>query len=122
MATDKKQGSTKPTSALPPGTSAPDFKLHTTPDQVIELSEFRGSPVVLVFYPADWSPVCGDELVIFNEVLPELKHYKANGLAISVNNVWSHIAYAQANHLHFPLLADFEPKGAVAKTYGAYES
>jgi peroxiredoxin len=110
------------TELLQPNTVAPDFCLPATPDQKISLHEFRGSPAVLVFYPADWSPVCGDELVIFNEVLPELKHYKANVLGISVDNVWSHIAYAQANHIHFPLLSDFEPKGAVSKSYGAYES
>lgn len=107
---------------LKPNIEAPDFCLPATPDQKISLHEFRGSPVVLVFYPADWSPVCGDELVIFNEVLPELKRHKANVLGISVDNVWSHIAYTQAKHLHFPLLSDFEPKGAVAKFYGAYES
>jgi peroxiredoxin len=85
MAADRKQGSTKPTSALPPGTPAPDFKLHTTPDQVVALSEFRGAPVILAFYPADWSPVCGDQMALYNEILPEFRRFNANLIGISVD-------------------------------------
>lgn len=105
---------------LAPGTAAPDFCLHTTPDQATALADFRGKRIVLVFYPADWSPVCGDELDIFNEILPELHRYNAELLGISVDGVWCHIAFAKNHHLHMPLLADFEPKGAVAKSYGVY--
>jgi peroxiredoxin len=76
--------------------------------------------VILVFYPADWSPVCGDELALYNEVLPEFRHHEAEVLGISVDGVWCHQAYAAARHLEFPLLSDFEPKGAVSRAYGAY--
>ena len=120
MAADNKQGSAKPTSALPPGTPAPDFKLHTTPDQVVALSEFRGSPVILAFYPADWSPVCGDQMALYNEVLPEFRRFNATLIGISVDGAWCHTAYAKNNQLHFPLMSDFEPKGEVARTYGVY--
>jgi peroxiredoxin len=106
--------------ALPAGTKAPDFTLHTTPDQEVSLSDFRGKRVVLAFYPADWSPVCGDELAVYNEVLPELRKHNAEVVGISVDGVWCHIAYAKYNKLHFPLLSDFEPKGEVARTYGVY--
>src|SRR2546429_9418480 len=102
------------------GTRAPDFTLHSAPDQTVSLHDFRGRPVILAFYPADWSPVCGDQLALYNEVLPEFQKHKAELLGISVDGVWCHEAFAKDRHLHFPLLADFEPKGAVAKAYGAY--
>lgn len=111
---------TEPAHALPPGTPAPDFTLHSTPDQDVSLSEFRGQPVILAFYPADWSPVCGDQMSLYNEVLPEFHRFNAELMGISVDGVWSHAAFAQDRNLHFPLLADFEPKGAVARTYGVY--
>ena len=108
------------TGILKAGTSAPEFTLNTTPDQRVSLSDFRGQPVVLAFYPADWSPVCGDQMTLYNEILPEFRKHNAALLGISVDGVWCHGAFAQARRLHFPLLADFEPKGAVARTYGAY--
>ncbi len=105
---------------LGPGTRAPDFALNATPDQTLRLSELRGRPVILVFYPADWSPVCGDQVALYNEILPEFREYGAEILGISVDGVWCHAAFARDRNLHFPLLADFEPKGAVARLYGAY--
>jgi peroxiredoxin len=107
---------------LAAGTVAPDFTLHVTPDQKLSLKELRGKPVILAFYPADFSPVCGDQMALYNEVLPEFRKFNAELLGISVDGVWCHEAFAQARHLHFPLLADFEPKGAVAKLYGAYRA
>jgi peroxiredoxin len=107
---------------LSPGTKAPDFTLKKSPDQTLSLSELRGQPVVLVFYPADWSPVCGDELALFNEVQPEFQRYGARVVGISVDGVWCHKAYAKARNLDFPLLADFEPKGEVSRKYGAYRA
>jgi peroxiredoxin len=105
---------------LGPGTQAPDFALHATPDQVLRLSELRGQPVILVFYPADWSPVCGDQVALYNEILPEFREHGAEILGISVDGVWCHAAFARERKLHFPLLSDFEPKGSVARMYGAY--
>ena len=105
---------------LQPGTPAPDFTLHATPDQTVSLSELRGRPVILAFYPADWSPVCGDQMALYNEILPEFRAHGADLLGISVDGVWCHAAFARDRKLHFPLLADFEPKGAVARRYGAY--
>jgi len=108
------------TGILQAGTPAPEFTLHSTPDQTLALSELRGRPVVLAFYPADWSPVCGDEVALFNAVLPDLQELGAEMIGISVDGVWCHAAFARARNLHFPLLADFEPKGAVARQYGVY--
>jgi peroxiredoxin len=102
------------------GTNAPDFTLHATPDQDLTLSDLKGQPVILAFYPADWSAVCGDQMSLYNEALPEFEKYGAEILGISVDGVWCHAAFAKHNHLHFPLLADFEPKGSVAKQYGSY--
>ena len=105
---------------LPVGTQAPEFTLSSTPNQKISLSDFRGQPAILVFYPEDWSPVCSDQLALYQELLPEFQKFNAQLLAISVDGVWSHLAFANDRHLRFPLLADFEPKGKVARTYGVY--
>jgi peroxiredoxin len=106
--------------ALPAGAAAPDFTLKSTPDQAVNLSDFRGQPVVLAFYPADWSPVCGDQMGLYDELISEFKELGAELIGISVDGVWCHTAFSQNRKLHFPLLADFEPKGAVAKLYGVY--
>jgi peroxiredoxin len=106
--------------ALPAGTPAPDFGLHSTPDQTVKLSEFRGQPVVLAFYPADWSPVCGDQMALYNEMLSEFQNLGAELMGISVDGSWCHAAFSRDRKLHFPLLSDFEPKGAVARLYGVY--
>lgn len=108
------------TTALQPGITAPDFTLRTTPDQSISLSQFRGNPVILVFYPADFSPVCGDEMTLFNELLPEFQRLNAEIIGISVDGVWCHLAFSKEKNLKIPLLTDFEPKGEVAKKYGVY--
>lgn len=105
---------------LPPGTPAPDFTLHAGPDRTVTLTELRGRPVILAFYPADWSPVCGDQMVLYNEVREAFDPYGAQLLGLSVDGIWCHQAFAKARNLHFPLLADFEPKGAVSRAYGAY--
>ena len=107
---------------LPSGARAPDFALNAAPDKVLKLSDLRGRPVILVFYPADWSPVCGDQVALYNEILPEFHEYGAEIVGISVDGVWCHAAFARDRHLHFPLLADFEPKGAVSRLYGAYRA
>src|ERR1700704_2731948 len=113
---------TTPSSARPltAGTKAPDFSLHTTPDQCVSLSDFKGRPVILAFYPADWSPVCGDQMALYNELMSEFRKFDAELLGISVDGVWCHLAFARDRKLKFPLLADFEPKGAAARAYGAY--
>lgn len=112
---------TKETEApLPPGTPAPDFTLPSGPGKTTSLSDYRGQPIVLFFYPADWSPVCGDQAVLYNELYPIFQSFNAQVLGISVDGVWSHEAFANHNNLQFPLLSDFEPKGAVARKYGVY--
>src|SRR6266480_6026430 len=105
---------------LPPGTRAPDFELPSTPDQKVSLSDFRGQPVILAFYPEDWSPVCSDQLALYNELQPEFSGFEAQIIGISVDGVWCHLAFSKDRKLHIPLLADFEPKGAVARQYGVY--
>lgn len=104
------------------GAAAPNFTLHVTPDQTLTLSDLLGRPVILAFYPADWSPVCGDQMALYNEILSEFRKFGAELLGVSVDGAWCHDAFAAARHLHFPLLADFEPKGAVARQYGAYRT
>jgi peroxiredoxin len=111
-----------PTAALAAGVVAPDFSLPSTTSGELSLGDFRGQPVVLVFYPADWSPVCGDQLALYNEVLPLFEEHGAQILAISVDGLWCHKAFAEDRGYQFPLLADFEPKGAVAQAYGVYDA
>jgi peroxiredoxin len=106
---------------LQPGTKAPPFTLKSTPDQSYSLSDFGGRPVVLAFYPADWSPVCGDQIALYNEMREEFASYGAQVLGISVDGVWCHKAFMEARRIHLPLLSDFEPKGAVSRSYGAYD-
>src|SRR5215203_2031314 len=105
-----------------PGTPAPDFELRATPDQNLSLADFRGKPLILVFYPEDWSPVCSDQLALYQELLPEFRKFDAELIAVSVDGVWCHLAFAENRNLHFPLLADFEPKGEISRVYGAYRS
>ena len=102
------------------GKRAPAFVLPATPHRMLALEEFRGRPVILAFYPADWSPVCGDQMALYNEVLPEFHRLGAQLLGISVDGVWCHSAFAADRKLRCPVLADFQPKGAVALSYGAY--
>ena len=105
---------------LSPGTAAPSFTLRVTPDQSLSSEELRGKPLILAFYPADWSPVCGDQMGLYNQVLPLFHKFNAELLNISVDGAWCHKSYAEHRNLHFSLLSDFEPKGAVARQYGAY--
>lgn len=109
-----------PAAVLQPGTPAPAFTLPATPDQQLSLADLKGRPVILAFYPADWSPVCGDQMALYNEVLSEFHRYGAQLVGISTDGVWCHAAFAAERKLHFPLLADFEPKGGVARRYGVY--
>jgi peroxiredoxin len=104
------------------GSEAPDFELRSTPDQSLSLSELRGRPVVLVFYPEDWSPVCSDQLTLYQELLPEFAKFDAQLVGISVDGIWCHLAFAKDRHLQFPLLPDFEPKGEVSRRYGVYRA
>jgi peroxiredoxin len=113
---------TVPHGPLPPGTSAPDFSLPAAPGETVSLSDFRGRPVILVFYPADWSPVCGDQVALYNEILDEFKEYDAELLGISADGAWCHAAFARDRKLRFKLLSDFEPKGEVARRYGVYRA
>jgi len=110
------------TQILSAGSAAPDFTLASAPDRKLALSELRATSVILAFYPADFSPVCGDQMALYNETLDEFRKLDAQLLGISVDSVWCHAAFAAARHLKFPLLADFEPKGAVARQYGVYDA
>lgn len=106
---------------LSKGDQAPDFELNSSPDQRLRLSHLRGKAVVLAFYPADWSPVCGDQMVLYNEARKYFLDYNAEIIGISVDSTWCHMAFSQDRKLHFPLLSDFEPKGFVSQRYGAYD-
>lgn len=107
---------------LPNGTLAPDFKLYSTPDQELALSELRTRKIILVFYPADWSPVCDDQLTLYNEMGKYFARHNAQLIGISVDSKWSHLAFIENRKFHFPLLSDFEPKGQVARLYQAYDA
>src|SRR5215213_4485387 len=105
---------------LPIGTPAPDFALPDPNGQLVRLSDYRGKPIVLIFYPLDWSPTCSDQLSLYQSELAEFEKHGAKVLAISVDSLYSHGAWAAVRGLSFPLLADFQPKGAVAQQYHVY--
>jgi peroxiredoxin len=107
---------------LAPGTTAPSFALSDQSGSVMALADLRGKPAVLAFYPADWSPVCGDQMALYNEVLPLFADLHARMVGISVDSRWCHGAFSESRNLRFRLLADFEPKGAMARDYGVYRS
>lgn len=107
---------------LQKGDIAPDFELYATPDQKFRLHELKGKNVILAFYPSDWSPVCSDQMALYNETLKLFEKYHATMVGISVDSKWCHLAFSKSRNLHFPLLADFEPKGEVAKMYGVYDN
>jgi peroxiredoxin len=106
---------------IAPGSKAPEIDLDGTEGRVT-LEDLRGRPVILAFYPADWSPVCGDQMALYNEVLSEFQTHGAALLGVSVDGIWCHRAFANERRLRFPLLADFEPKGRVARAYGVYRA
>jgi len=106
---------------LQPGEKAPEFELFATPDQKVKLSELKGKNVIVAFYPADWSPVCSDQMALYNEMLKIFGKYNATVLGISVDSRWCHLAFSQDRKLHFSLLADFEPKGEVSRQFGVYD-
>src|SRR5712692_4568257 len=109
-------------SPIAAGAVAPAFELAAAPDRTVALSDFVSQTVILVFYPADWSPVCTDQLALYNELLPLFGEHRAQVLGISVDAVWCHGAFAKDRNLRFPLLSDFEPKGAVARASGMYSA
>lgn len=108
------------TTPLPEGTMAPDFALPDANGQLVRLSELRGQPVVLVFYPLDWSPGCSQQLDLYQSELAEFERRGARLLGISVDSIYSHGAWAAVRGLGFPLLSDFHPKGQVARQYRVY--
>ncbi len=102
------------------GDPAPGFTLPDQDGKKVSLADFRGRKVVLVFYPADFSPVCTDQLSIYQEVLGQIEEQGATLLGISVDGHWAHKAFQERLGVEIPLLADFQPKGEVAAAYGAY--
>jgi peroxiredoxin len=110
------------TGALGAGFRAPDFTLRCSQYGEATLPEFRGCPLVLAFYVADWHPVCSAQLVRYRELSPELTRLGAQLVAISADSVWSHAAFRKAHQLPFQLLADDRPRGNTARTYGVYDA
>jgi peroxiredoxin len=103
------------------GSPAPDFSLTDQDGQRVSLEDLRGQTSVLVFYPLDFSPVCTDQLNVYNEVLDDLDRLGAKLYGVSVDSAYCHKAFQSHLGIRIPLLADFHPKGAVAKAYGVYD-
>lgn len=101
------------------GERAPAFTLPNQYGNEVSLSDYSGSRLVIAFYPADFSPVCNDQLSIYQEVLGEIHERRAKLVGISVDGVFAHKAFAERLGLTFPLLSDFHPKGEVSRAYGA---
>ena len=113
--------STSSVSLLAPASTAPDFTLPSTIDNSISLTDLKGKPIILVFYPGDFTPVCGDQLTLYNELLSLFGEFDAQLLGISVDGLESHVAFSADRNLDFPLLADSDPLGEVARRYGVFD-
>lgn len=109
------------TELIEAGAPAPAFALPTAPDRMTSLRMLRGRPVVLAFYPADWSPVCGDQMALYSALHQEWDRLGAVVYGVSVDGPWCHLAFGEARALRVDLLSDFEPKGEVARAYGVYD-
>jgi peroxiredoxin len=105
---------------IEPGTQAPEFTLPDQDGNKVSLGDYRGRTVVLVFYPADFSPVCTDQLSVYQEVLEEFERRGAHLVGVSVDGAFCHRAFRRHMNLDIPLLADFHPKGQVARAYGVW--
>jgi peroxiredoxin len=105
---------------IEPGAKAPDFTLRDHDGTEVSLSDFAGRKLVLAFYPLDFSPVCSDQLSIYQEVLGEIEERGATLVGVSVDSVYCHRAFREQANLTMPLLADFHPKGEMSRAYGAY--
>ena len=106
--------------ALAVGTAAPEFTLKDQSQKEVKLADLRGKRVVLVFYPLDWSPVCTNEHVCLVNDMKRFEQLDAQVLGLSVDSAWSHKAFAEKMGITYPLLADFQPRGAVADKFGVY--
>jgi peroxiredoxin len=115
------EGMDRPRAPLPPGTPAPDFTLPRSSYASVSLADARGRRVILVFYPADWEPVSQQQLTLYQHHLDEFARRGAVLLAVSTDHTWSHDAFVRAAGIHYPLLADAHPHGAVCRAYGAYD-
>jgi peroxiredoxin len=105
---------------IEPGADAPDFTLRDHGGNEVSLSDFAGRKLVLAFYPGDFSPVCSDQLSIYQEVLSEIQSRGAQLAGVSVDSTWTHRAFRKQLNLTMPLLSDFHPKGEMSSAYGAY--
>jgi peroxiredoxin len=105
---------------IEPGTEAPDFKLPDQDGNEVSLSDFAGRNLVIAFYPLDFSPVCTDQLSIYQEVVQDIEAKNATLVGVSVDSAFCHRAFREQLNLTIPLLADFHPKGEMSSAYGAY--
>ena len=105
---------------IEPGSPAPDFKLRDQDGLEVSLDDLKGQTVVLVFYPLDFSPVCTDQLSIYQELVSDFDARGVKLYGVSVDSAFAHKAFQEKLNLTIPLLADFEPKGEVARAYGVY--
>lgn len=110
------------TTGLEPGTPAPDFALPAADGTIVRLSELRGSPVALVFYPLDWSPGCSVQLELYEQEHQEFASRGIHLLGISVDSIYSHGAWAAVRGIHYPLLSDFQPRGETARAYNVWRT
>jgi peroxiredoxin len=105
---------------IEPGSPAPDFALPDQDGNIVKLEALRGQTTVLAFYPLDFSPVCTDQLNIYQEVLADLEAEGAKLYGVSVDSAYAHKAFQRELGITIPLLSDFHPKGEVSRAYGAY--
>jgi peroxiredoxin len=102
------------------GSKAPNFSLPDQDRDEVSLADFAARKLIIAFYPGDFSPVCTDQLSLYQEVLGEIEARGASLVGISVDSHHSHRAFRERLNLTMRLLSDFHPKGEVTRAYGAY--
>jgi peroxiredoxin len=103
---------------LAPGTQVPDFKLATEAGEEFTQDNLQGKTTVFVFYPFAFSPVCTDQLQVYDESLAEINAQDADIYGVSCDSSWAQKAFREKLDVSIAQLSDFEPKGAACQAFG----
>jgi peroxiredoxin len=109
-------------SPLPVGSAVPSFSLTGADDGTFTEADLVGKTTVLVFYPCAFSPVCSDQLNLYDELRDQFAEHGATLYGVSCDSVWSQAAFKQRLGVEIEQLSDFEPKGAVCEAFDVYHS
>jgi peroxiredoxin len=107
-------------SPIAPGTSVPEFRLNRADGSDFTQADLEGQTTVFVFYPFAFSPVCTDQLNLYEEVLDQFREQGATLYGVSCDATWSQTAFKEKLGVSIEQLSDFEPKGEACRAFGVY--